>query len=71
MIAQVFRSERTRWFFSFLIGLGSAIMLFHKPFATKPTLPISVEKVQEQEVKVDGKCYRYTAEDARCEILRS
>jgi hypothetical protein len=46
-------------------------MLFHKPFATKPTLPISVEKVQKQEVKVDGKCYKYTAEDARCEILRS
>ena len=71
MIEQLFRNEKSKWFFSFIIGLGTSIMLFHKPFVTKPTLPMSVEQVQNQVVKVDGRCYRYVAEDTQCEILRS
>jgi hypothetical protein len=71
MIAQIFRNEKSKWFFSFIIGLGASILLFHKPFVTKPTLPISVEEVEKEVVKVDGRCYKYVAEDTQCEILRS
>ena len=65
------RNEKSKWFFSFIIGLGVSIMIFHKPFVTKPTLPISVEEVEKEVVKIDGRCYKYVAEDAQCEILRS
>jgi len=71
MIEKLFRNEKSKWFFSFIIGLGASIMLFHKPFVTKPTLPISVEDVEKEVVKVDGRCYKYVAEDTQCEILRS
>jgi hypothetical protein len=71
MIAQVFRNEKSKWFFSFIIGLGISIMMFHKPFVTKATLPISVEEVEKEVVKMDGRCYKYVAEDTQCEILRS
>ena len=71
MIDKLFRNEKSKWFFSFIIGLGASIMLFHKPFVTKPTLPISVEEVEKEVVKVDGRCYKYVAEDTQCEILRS
>jgi hypothetical protein len=71
MIEKLFRDEKSKCFFSFIIGLGISIMMFHKPFVTKPTLPISVEEVQKQVVKVDGRCYKYVAEDTQCEILRS
>lgn len=56
---------------SFIIGLGVAIMLFHKPFKFKKTLSLPVDEIHDQTVKVDGKCYRYTAEDSQCEILSS
>lgn len=56
---------------SFIIGLGIAVMLFHKPFKFKKALPISVSNIQGKIVKFDGKCYRYTAEDTQCEILPS
>lgn len=56
---------------SFIIGLGVSIMLFHKPFETKKTLALPLDNIEGKTVKADGKCYRYTAEDAQCEILSS
>lgn len=46
-------------------------MLFHKPILEKKTLSLSVKDVVGQIVSVDGKCYKYTAEDATCEIPSS
>ena len=70
-ILQIFKTEKNIPFFSFLIGMGLAVMLFHKPIHTKPTLALPVDQVEKQTVKYDGKCYKYVAEDTQCEILSS
>lgn len=56
---------------SFIIGLGVSIMLFHKPFKFSKILALPVNEIHEKPVKVDGKCYKYIAEDTQCEILPS
>ena len=70
-IIQVFKNEKNIPFFSFLFGLGIAVMLFHKPFETKTTLGLPVSEIEKQVVKIDNKCYSYNAEDSQCEILPS
>ena len=58
-------------FFSFLIGLGISVLIFHRDFLSVkiPALPLKdmVDKV----VKLDGKCYKYRVEDASCETSSS
>ena len=54
-------------FFSFVIGMGLAAILFHRNFTTIRTLGLSLKDATEKVVKVDGKCYRYRVEDANCE----
>lgn len=58
-------------FFSFIIGLGVAVLLFHRNFGVMKTLAMSVSEVTNKVVKVDGRCYRYRVEDAECEIPSS
>ena len=58
-------------FFSFIIGLGISALLFHRNFGVVRTLALPVSETIDKVVKVDGKCYRYRAEDATCEILSS
>lgn len=54
-------------FFSFIIGLGVAAILFHRNYESVRTLALPLKDTLERVVKVDGKCYRYRVEDARCE----
>lgn len=59
--------ERASPFFSFIIGLGIAAILFHRNYSTIQTLGVPLKDTTEKVVKVDGKCYRYRVEDANCE----
>ena len=59
--------ERGAPFFSFLIGLGIAVIVFHRNYATVRTLGLPLKDTLDKVVKVDGKCYRYRVEDASCE----
>ena len=59
--------ERASPFFSFIIGLGVAAILFHRNYETIRTLGVPLTDATEKVVKVDGKCYRYRVEDANCE----
>jgi hypothetical protein len=59
--------ERASPFFSFIIGLGLAVILFHRQYDTIRTLGIPLKDTTEKVVKADGKCYRYRVEDANCE----
>lgn len=61
--------ERAGPFFSFVIGLGISVLLFHRNYATQRILGVSVKDVESKIVKVDGKCYKYRVEDATCEIV--
>ena len=58
-------------FFSFIIGLGIAVLLFHRDYGVMKTLAIPIKEATERVIKVDVKCYRYRVEDAQCEIPSS
>jgi len=60
--------ERASAFFSFVIGLGISVLLFHRDYATQRILGLPLADVESKTVKVDGKCYKYRVEDATCEI---
>lgn len=59
--------ERASPFFSFIIGLGIAAILFHRNYESVRKLAIPIQEATEKVVKVDGKCYRYRVEDATCQ----
>jgi len=60
--------ERASPFFSFIIGLGISVLIFHRDYVTFNTLAIPLNEVEKKTEKVDGKCYKYRVEDATCEI---
>jgi len=63
--------ERASAFFSFVIGLGISVLLFHRNYDSYRTLALPLAEVQTKTNKVDGKCYSYRVEDATCEIPSS
>jgi hypothetical protein len=64
-------SKETLPLLSFIVGLGVAVLLFHKPFQTKAMLSLPLDKIEGKIIKTNKKCYTYHAEDAQCEILPS
>lgn len=54
-------------FFSFIIGLGISVLLFHRNFFTKREPALPLKEIVDKVVRVDGKCYRYRVEDSNCE----
>jgi hypothetical protein len=64
-------SKETLPLLSFIVGLGIAVLLFHKPFQSKATLSLPVNQIEGKVVEINKKCYTYHAEDAQCEILPS
>jgi hypothetical protein len=61
--------ERASPFFSFVIGVGISVLLFHRNYGTQRVLGVPLKDVEAKTVKVDGKCYKYRVEDATCEIV--
>lgn len=62
--------QRASPFFSFIVGLGISVLLFHRNFASLRTLAIPLKEATDKVVKSDGKCWRYRVEDASCETSR-
>ena len=67
----IVRNKETLPFLSFIIGMGLAVIIASKPKLVKPILNIPVSQLEGRTISHDGKCYKYHAEDAKCEILRS
>jgi hypothetical protein len=59
--------NRASPFFSFIVGLGVSVILFHRNFTSIRTLALPLKDATEKVVKSDGKCWRYRVEDASCE----
>jgi hypothetical protein len=59
--------DRASPFFSFIVGLGISVLLFHRNFTSIRTLALPLKDATEKVVKSDGKCWRYRVEDASCE----
>ncbi len=54
-------------FFSFVIGLGISVLLFHRAYDAYRTPALPLKEMVDKVVRVDGKCYKYRVEDANCE----
>jgi hypothetical protein len=65
-VSKILRNKNSTNFFSFIIGLGLAILLFHKPFGYKQFLSLPVSDIEGKIIKVDDKCYSYKSEDVKC-----
>jgi hypothetical protein len=66
-ILKVLHNPSSMCFFSFLIGFGIVILILHRPMYTEKRLSLSVEDVESKVVRNGGKCYKFRAEDTKCE----
>jgi hypothetical protein len=67
MIRLVEAVHRASPFFSFIMGLGLAAILFHRTYGEKLALAMPLHETVGKVVRSDGKCWRYRVEDATCE----
>ena len=63
--------SKARPFFSFLIGLGLFVLLFHRSYVSEKVPALPLKEMTDKIVRNDGKCYRYRVEDASCESSSS
>jgi hypothetical protein len=59
--------EKGGFIFSFIIGFGLSVLLFHRNYVVKKEVALPLDEATSRVVKSDGKCYRYRVEDASCE----
>ena len=59
--------EKGGFLFSFIIGFGFSVLLFHRNYSVKKEVAMPLQEATNRVVKADGKCYRYRVEDATCE----
>ena len=59
--------EKGGFLFSFIIGFGFSVLLFHRNYSVKKEVAMPLQEATNRVVKSDGKCYRYRVEDATCE----
>jgi hypothetical protein len=65
-VSSVLKKPEANYFFSFVIGLGLAVLMFHRPQTEVEVSAISPSKIREMVTRVDGQCYRFHVEDASC-----
>jgi hypothetical protein len=63
--------EKGAGMFSFIIGFGIVVLLFHRAYTIEPVLAVPAEDLSQTVSKFDGKCYRYRVEDASCQFSSS
>jgi len=69
-LAQVLKKPEANYFFSFVVGLGLAVLMFHRPQTEVEVSAIPPSEIREMVTRVDGKCYRFRVEDASCPAAR-
>jgi hypothetical protein len=70
-ITSILHNPRSEGFFSFLVGVGIIVMLFHRPIRMERTLALDVSEFDNKTIRSEGSCYTYRVEDASCEIPSS
>ena len=63
-IAEVVKNPRAKVFFSFVIGIGLSILLFHRRRSEYFIPAVPIDQLLNAINKVNGKCYRYRITDA-------
>jgi hypothetical protein len=69
-VAAVLKKPEANFFFSFVVGLGLAVLMFHRPQTEVEVSAIPPAKLKEMVSRVDGRCYRFRVEDASCPAAR-
>jgi hypothetical protein len=70
-ILKVLHNPNSACFFSFLIGFGLIILILHRPTQNQKNLSMSVEEIESKVVRHGNTCYKYRAEDTKCEKVSS
>jgi hypothetical protein len=68
MIQNVLHNPKSEFFFSFLVGIGLSVMLFHRPVKWQKMLAMKPSEVEGRVVKSNGRCVTYRVEDTSCEV---
>jgi hypothetical protein len=68
MIEKILHNPKGEFFFSFLIGIGIIIMLFHRPVKSQKFLAMDPHEIETKVIRSDGKCFMYRVEDSQCEL---
>lgn len=64
MIKEIIERRDTSLLFSFVIGLGLAVLLFHRSRKEYIVSAVDVDTLHNTIANKDGKCYRYRVVDA-------
>jgi len=70
MLREIVRKPEARMFFSFVVGVGIAVLMFHRPQQEVDMSALPVSEVKMMINRIDGKCYKYRIEDASCPATR-
>jgi hypothetical protein len=65
-VSKILHDKKAAAFFSFIIGMGLMILLFHRPFGSQQSLSMPVSEIEGKPIRIQGRCYSYTSEDAKC-----
>lgn len=63
-LSEVLRKREANMFFSFVIGVGLSVLMFHRARAEYVVPAIDLDQLANAVNKIDGKCYRYRIADA-------
>lgn len=63
-IGDVVRKPEANMFFSFVIGVGLSVLMFHRARKEFVTSAVDVDQLANTITKIDGKCYRFRITDA-------
>jgi hypothetical protein len=64
MIREILKKPEANVLFSFVIGLGLAVLLFHRTRQQFVVSAVDVDELANTVAKIDGKCYRFRITDA-------
>jgi hypothetical protein len=64
MIREILQKPSTNAMFSFVIGLGVAVLLFHRVRKEYIVSALDLDTIESSITKIDGKCYRFRVTDA-------
>ena len=63
MIREILKKPEANVLFSFVIGLGLAVLLFHRRRNEHDVLAVDLDELVNSVSKIDGKCYRFRVAD--------
>jgi hypothetical protein len=63
-VGDIVKKPEANMFFSFVIGVGLSVLLFHRARKEFVTPAIDADQLVNSISKIDGKCYRFRVTDA-------